>query len=188
MDIGINRALLNICIIAVALCLFKMIIPENFAKKQVDFLVSCFFLASIAFLLTGAGINFDYDTAFSFKETAYADFDESYTKAREQALQKELSYTLKTILEKERIFPEEILISVNISDKYSISINEIRLVFVAEELMATNTDVSEIAEVGDISEVAETPEQLETLKQAIHIVQKEVGGNILVTGEFINGR
>jgi hypothetical protein len=142
-----------------------MLVPENTMKKQADFLIACFFLSSLVFFFTAGRINLGEGFDFGFETVAYRDFDEEYTKAQIRAARQEMSRILSTALADEGIFPQEILTSVNISDKYSISINEIRLVFLKKE-------------------DEENDEEIEMLKQAVYIVQKEVGGDILITGEF----
>jgi hypothetical protein len=162
-----REILLNICLTAIALCLFKMLIPENSMKKQADFLVACFFLASMAFFFTNGRVNFNYNKEFLSENIPYVEFQEEYANAQKRAIERELHSSLSRVLAEEDIFPQEINISVHISDKYSISINEIRLVLVSE---------------GD----DESEEDLEALKKAIHIIQKEVGDGILITGELKN--
>ncbi|MCL2633894.1 MAG: hypothetical protein FWD34_05195 [Oscillospiraceae bacterium] len=160
-----NQVLLNICLTAIGLCLFKMLIPENHMKKQTNFLVACFFLASLLFFFTSGGINLAGALDFSSSETSYINFEEHYMNAQKRAVENEIGKEMKTriepILAEEGIYPQEIYTIVNISDTYSISINEIRLVF--PEM---------------------TEESLEVMKKAIDITQEEVGDRILVSGDF----
>jgi len=169
-----REIILNICLTAIALCLFKMLLPESSMKKQTNFLIACFFLASMMFFFTTGRINFahgaEFDIGlFSGEGISYANFDEEYAEAVRRATERELHSKLLRVLDEEDIHLEEIYVSVNISDKYSISINEIKLVFLSQ-------DVNEESE--------EFQEQLKVLRNAIHIVQKEVGGRVFVTGEF----
>jgi len=164
-----REILLNICLTAIALCLFKMLIPENVMKKQANFLIACFFFASLMFFFTSGRINFAYGADFGGETIPYINFDEGYTEAKREAIATEMRARLNAVLVKENIYPMEIFtivsISDNISDKYSISINEIRLVFRSK---------------GD----EEDDEEIEILKKAVQIVQKEVGKDITITGEF----
>ena len=169
-----REILLNICITAIALCLFKMLLPENAMKKQANFLIACFFLASMVFFFTTGKLEFaggdDFTAVFSDSDdndNAFIDFEQAYAHAQTRAIERETRSKLTEILAKEKLFFEEIYTSINISDKYSISINEIRLVSLSE-----NPDEP-------------SPTELESLTKAIHIVQKEVGVDITVTGEFI---
>jgi len=153
--------LLNICLTAIALCLFKMLIPENSMKKQADFLIACFFLASLLFFFTSGGIDFSSALTVPEGEVPYVNFEETYQKAQQRVIGIEMRNRINAVLELEGIYPEEIYTIVNISGKYSISINEIRLVLSDKE-------------------------DMEILKKAIYITQKEVGDSILVSGDFIN--
>ena len=161
--------LLNICLTAVALCLFKMLIPENSMKKQTDFLVACFFLASLVFFFTSGSVNITYGAEHNDIniDIPYINFDEEYTKAQKRAIDREIDFTLSRLLARENIFPQEILTNINISDELCISINEIRLVFLK-------------------AEDEENDEEIEILREAMSIVRKEVGESILITGEFKN--
>jgi hypothetical protein len=142
-----------------------MLIPENSMKKQASFLISCFFLASMMFFFSSGRVNLNEGVQFVLDEIPYINFDEQYSNAKRQSIALEMKTKLNTVLAADEIYPQEILTIVDISDKYRISINEIRLVFLKSE-----------------SEPSET--ELDTLKKAIHIVQKEVGDDILITGEF----
>ena len=168
-----KEILLNVCMTAIALCIFKMLIPENSMKKQTNFLISCFFLASLAFFFTSGKANFGVTAdsfEFSLEDSAYSDFSESYAESQKRAFERELRANLERVLKENQINVKEIHVSVNISDKFSISINEIRLVLVTQEQGLCEEELNE--------------EDLKALKEAIHIVKKEVGLDILVTGEF----
>jgi hypothetical protein len=151
-----------------------MLLPENVMKKQVDFLIACFFLASVLFFFTtgrfdlAQGLNLD---DFSHNEHSYTDFEREFTAAQvravEREVQREMRFRIAEILAEQGLFAQEICTSVNISDSHSISISEVRLVF------AVQGD-----EPGD--------EELAMLRDAIHIIQKEVGERVLVTGEIKN--
>jgi len=121
--------ILNICFIAVATALFRMLIPENSFKKQIGFLISCFFITSIVALITNADINFDEFTGIEFgTESNYIDFSEQTTAARKRAIGEEVAARVREVLAEHEIYPSKIYVIVNISGLYSISINEIRLV------------------------------------------------------------
>ncbi|MCL1866651.1 MAG: hypothetical protein FWF82_04505 [Oscillospiraceae bacterium] len=167
-----REILLNICLTAVALCLFKMLIPETSSKKQTDFLISCFFLASLIFFFSSDTVSLGavYGEESPQINIPYIDFDSQYADAQSKAVEGEMNRLVRRILADENIFPEEIYTIINISDKYSISINEIRLVSIKEKTDETD-------------EVSET--QLEELKKAIQIIQKEVGDSIIISGEFV---
>ncbi|MCL1902923.1 MAG: hypothetical protein FWF94_00710 [Oscillospiraceae bacterium] len=180
-----REILLNICMTSIALCLFKMLIPENSLKKQTDFLVACFFLSVLAFFFTSGRVNFAEEATFIIENIPYADFNEEYVNAQKRAVERETQASLLRVLNDGGIFPEEIYVIVNISDKYSISINEIRLVLVSVRQETDGGD--ETVEPGDShtdTESEPSEKELNELKEAVKIVQKEVGGNILISGEF----
>jgi len=157
-----REILLNICLTAIALCMFKMLLPENSMKKQADFLIACFFLASLVFFFTSGRISLNYNEDITRVNIPFADFEGAYSEAQGNAVSRETSRAVMQILNNQEIYPQEIVTSVNISDKYSISINEIRLVFESEV------------------------EDFDNLTRAVHILQKEVGGNTIISGEFKN--
>ena len=164
-----REILLNICMTAIALCLFKMLIPDNSMKKQADFLISCFFLASMLFFFTSGRMDFAKGADFSQETIPYINFDEEYAKAQRNAIGNEMRLKIMNVLADEGIYPEEIYVIVNISGKQSISINEIRLVFLKQT---------------DSEEFEESEEEIEILREAVRITRKEVGRDITVTGEF----
>jgi hypothetical protein len=121
--------LLNICFIAAGSALFRMLVPENSFKKQISFLISCFFITAVVSLVRGVNIDFDSFDGVEFGEQAsYIDFTEQTTSARKRAIAEEMSLRVRGVLEAEEIYPSKIYVIVNISGLYSISINEILLV------------------------------------------------------------
>jgi len=157
-----RQAILNICLVAIALSLFKTLIPETGMKKQTDFLVACFFAASVLFLFTKGGIDLVKNIDFSAEQAAYADFGERYAETQKRAIGVQIKERIGGVLAARGIYPDEIYTVVNISNKYSISINEIRLVFRADP----------------------ENEVMEVMKEAVAVAQKEVGDSILVSGEL----
>jgi hypothetical protein len=178
-----REILLNICLTAIALCLFKMLLPENTLKKQADFLIACFFLASLTLFFTSGRVNFANGLEFSEENIPYIDFEEEYANAQKRAIEREMKARIQRVLAAESLLAEEIYVFVNISDKFSISITEVRLVFLGDGAVPHNDEGEQEDEIDEINETNdEINPALETLKQAIHIVQKEVGDSVLVTG------
>jgi hypothetical protein len=125
--------ILNICFIAVATALFRMLVPENSFKKQISFLISCFFITAVISLITNSDLDFDEFTGIEFgTESNYIDFTEQTTSARKRAIGEEVAARVRTVLEAEEIYPSKIYVIVNISGLYSISINEIVLVLLPD--------------------------------------------------------
>jgi len=160
-----RQVLLNICFVAVALSLFKMLVPENSMKKQTDFLTACFFTASVLFMFTAGRVNLadalDLNSEIIPKTTNFADYGLKYAEAQKKAIGAEIREKVGALLSADGIYPDEIYTVVNISGKYGISINEIRLVF---------RDRGE--------------ETFEIMSRATAAVQREVGESILVSGEL----
>jgi len=106
-----------------------MLVPENSFKKQIGFLISCFFITAVISLVSGVNINFDEFTDIEFGTGGgFIDFSEQTTQARKRAIAEELSSRVREVLERDEIYPSKIYVIVNISGLYSISINEILLV------------------------------------------------------------
>jgi len=127
--VKIKTILLNICLIAAATALFRMLVPENSFRKQIGFLISCFFITAVASMITNADLNFDGVSGVEFgREHEIIDFSEQTTSERKRAIAEELSGRVRELLEQNEIYPSKIYVIVNISGLYSISINEIKLV------------------------------------------------------------
>ena len=195
-----REILLNICMTAIALCLFKMLLPDNTAKKQADFLVACFFLASLVFFFTTGKLNLAHGVELPDIYIPYVDFDTEYTKAQKNAIERELNRKTARLLADEGLAPDEIIAKVEIfendcpnSDKYSISISEIRIVLPYEPFEPVVHEINESEQLesdggSELESESESkrpfPEDLERLKRAIYAIQKEVGDKVLVTGTF----
>jgi phenylpyruvate tautomerase PptA (4-oxalocrotonate tautomerase family) len=124
-----REILLNISLVAIAAALFRMLVPENSFKKQISFLVACFFIMSVVSLVSGVEINLSEIEGVEFApETKFIDFSEQTTAQRKRAIGEELSERVRDILNENGFYPSKIYVIVNISGLYSISINEIRLV------------------------------------------------------------
>ncbi|MCL2077095.1 MAG: stage III sporulation protein AF [Oscillospiraceae bacterium] len=131
-----REILLNISLVAVATALFRLLVPENNFKKQISFLISCFFITAVISFITGGGFgnldaaglanNFD-NLKFNDAEQ-FVDFTEQTVSQRKRAIAEELSGRVRELLAENDIYPSKIYVIVNISGLYSISINEIKLV------------------------------------------------------------
>lgn len=128
-----REVLLNICLTAVAVSLFKMLIPENTFKKQINFLISCFFIVSVIFFISGGNYDISALQETLRQENTYVDFSEEITKERRREISEKMTERVKEVLAEEEIYPKKIYIIVNISGIYSISINEIKLVLSDED-------------------------------------------------------
>jgi hypothetical protein len=111
-----------------------MLVPESSFKKQISFLISCFFITAVISLVSGISIDFNEFSGVEFGDSSggnFIDFSGQTTSARKRAIAEELSGRVREVLEAENIYPSKIYVIVNISGLYSISINEILLVLPA---------------------------------------------------------
>lgn len=118
---------LCICLVAVATTLYKMLVPEGSLSKQINFLITCFFLAGILQNITGSDMFEDLRGAMVTNGT-YIDFSAQISAEQKEKIAAEVSGKVREALAAHDIFPEKIYVVVNISGLYSISINEIELV------------------------------------------------------------
>lgn len=159
-----SGVLLNICFVAVAVSLVRMLIPDNRYQKQMSFLVACFFTASVVFYVTGADADLSGLAAEMKEAGRYVDFSEEVSRERASEIGKEISDSVRQVLEDEGISPEKIYVNVNISGLYSISISEIKLVLPRSSYGAY-------------------PDYEAYRDAAVRITAREVGAKITVTVE-----
>lgn len=142
-----NDLLLNVAVIAIATALFRLLIPENTFKKQLSFLISCFFLSAVFFSVTNG--QFDLDIGSLTKTTnEYVDFSEQLREHTTRTIAEEMRKEVAALLAEKNITAEEIGIIVNISEVGSISISEIRLVL-NEEKDLSEAEKTLLESVGD---------------------------------------
>ncbi len=124
------------CIAAVCMGLFKMLIPENKFKKQLSALVACVFLLTGITAASGAEIDLDEDKFDLGVNTDYISFSNRVNEELKKKICDEMRDKIRAVLSEQEIYPEEIHIIVNISGLYSIDITQVELVFRAEEQAA----------------------------------------------------
>jgi len=153
-----REILLNICLVAVATALFRMLVPENSFRKQIGFLTACFFITAVISLVSGREAVFGDVSGVDFgTESKFIDFSEQTTKQRKQAIGEELSGRVREVLNRNGIEPSKIYVIVNISGLYSISINEIKLVLPPESDFIKASAIVE-KEVGEGIKVTFVPQ------------------------------
>ena len=133
--------LTTVCIAAIAAALFRMLVPENKAEKQIAFLVVCVFLLTCASALTGAEIDLNADVYDIGTSADYIGFSGEVNKS----LQKKICKVYELMNENE-IYPEEIHVIVNISGLYSIDITQVKLVLGEEQRGAATAAAELLAE------------------------------------------
>lgn len=130
------RFLSTVCIAAVCMGLFKMLIPENKFKKQLSALIACVFLLTGITAASGAEIDLDEDRFDLGINADYISFSNQVNEELKKRICDEMREKIRTILNGSEIYPDEIHIIVNISGLYSIDITQVELVFRAEEQAA----------------------------------------------------
>ncbi len=135
--------LTTVCIAAIAAALFRMLVPENKAEKQIAFLVVCVFLLTCASALTGAEIDLNADVYDIGTSADYIGFSGEVNKSLQKKICKDMSDKLYELMNENGIYPEEIHVIVNISGLYSIDITQVKLVL-GEEQRGAATAASEL--------------------------------------------
>ena len=109
----IKEAALGICLLAVAVGLFRMLIPDGKYKTQITFLTACIF--SVCVLSTVTKLVPVIDTEIAVSTVPAVDFSD---KLSEQALLANNGYSCS-----------KIYITANIDGAFCISITEVELLF-----------------------------------------------------------
>ncbi len=123
-----NDILLNISAAAIITAVFKMLVPDERHGKQINLLISCFFIVSVINIFKSNSDLIKLNDLFQI-DTSYADYSVIVEKQTADETANALRARLYAELEKENISPEKIYIDINISESGSISISKIRLVF-----------------------------------------------------------
>ena len=145
-----QEMVLNVSLVAIAAGLFRMLIPDSTFKKQIAFLVACFFAVSTINVFKNGSIDISALSQAMRQEGVYTDFSAQEYQMTQTEIAQRLSDSLKEKLEAEEIYPENIFVIVDISGSFSISIIEIRLVFSAQQAeLAANAEEKVKEEVGD---------------------------------------
>lgn len=111
---------------------YKALVPSDKMSSQVKLLVSCFFMVSVINAVSGAVPFWDISDILD-ADTSYNDYSVQLEKLTAEETANELRKRISEKLAEENISPEKIYIDVNISDSGSISISEIKLVFIRKE-------------------------------------------------------
>ena len=57
-----KEMIVSVCLVSVATAIFKMLVPENSFKKQISFLIACFFAISLMSILTKGKFEVDFSS------------------------------------------------------------------------------------------------------------------------------
>lgn len=135
---------------AIAAALFRMLVPENKAAKQISLLIVCVFLLTGASALTGAELDLNADAYELGANADYIGFSGDVNKSLQEKVCRDMSDRLYALLNENGIYPEEIHVIVNISGLYSINITQVKLVFGANQHDAAAAAAELLA--GELSE------------------------------------
>ena len=125
--------LTTVCIAAIAAALFRMLVPENKAAKQVSLLIASVFLLTAISAFSGAEIDINADVYDIGASADYIGFSGEVNKSLQKKICKDMSEKVCSILNENGFFPEQVHVIVNISGLYSIDITQVKLVFGKDE-------------------------------------------------------
>lgn len=127
----------TVCVAAIIMAIFRVIVPENKFKKQISFLIAGVFLLTGISAAAGTEFDFSLENNALFESEKYVQFSGNVNEALRKQICDEMSDKIYKLLNEREIYPKEVHIIVNISGLYSISIRQVRLVFgVGEEAAA----------------------------------------------------
>lgn len=138
--------LTTVCIAAIAAALFRMLVPENKAEKQIAFLVVGVFLLTCVSALTGTELDLNADAYEIGANADYIGFSGEVNKSLQKKICKDMSDKLYKLMNENGIYPEEIHVIVNISGLYSIDITQVKLVLGGEQRGAAAAAAELLAE------------------------------------------
>ncbi len=130
------KFLSTVCIAAIIIAIFRIIIPENKFKKQIAFLAAGVFLVTGISAVAGAEFDLDGEDTALIESERFVQFSGEVNENLRKKICDEMSDKIYGLLNEREIYPEEVHIIVNISGLYSISIRQVKLVFSAEERAA----------------------------------------------------
>ena len=127
-----KELLISICVTAIMTGVYKALAPSDKAAPQMKLLVSCFFTVSVISAVSGSVPFWDISGILG-ADTSYNDYSVQLEKLTAEETTSELRRRISEKLAEENIVPEKIYIDINISDSGSISISEIKLVFIRKD-------------------------------------------------------
>lgn len=130
------KFLSTVCVAAIVVAIFRVIVPENKFKKQISFLIAGVFLLTGISAVAGAEFDFSEENAALFESEKFVQFSGNVNENLRKQICDEMSEKIYCLLNNHEIYPKEVHIIVNISGLYSISIRQVKLVFNAGEQAA----------------------------------------------------
>lgn len=123
--------LVSICIAAVCIALYKLLVPENKFSGQISFLCVCVFLLTGINAVSGVEIDLSADAYELGVDENYIEFSQITEEQARKRVGTEMREKIAAILTEHEIFPDEIHVIINISGLYGIDISQVKLVFSA---------------------------------------------------------
>ena len=141
-----KEMIVSVCIVSIATAIFRMLVPESSFKKQISFLVACFFMISLMSIFTKGNFDMDFDSPSIESSKEFLDISKKVNDKAYRTIGENLADKIRKILSENGIVAKQILINVNIPNLYSISISEVRLVFDSSEVDKANRAVEIVQE------------------------------------------
>ena len=127
-----KEVLFSICVTAMLTAVYKALVPADRFGAQIKLLVACFFTVSVINAMCGVVPFWDI-SEITDTDTSYNDYSVRFRELTADETAGNLRKAISEKLGEHGITPEKIYIDVDISDNGSISISEIKLVFVQKE-------------------------------------------------------
>lgn len=140
------RFMSTVCLAAICMAVFRLLIPENKFQKQISLLIMCVFLLTSISAFGNIEINLDEDAFELGVNTDYITFSEQVNENIREKVCADMEAKVRDLLNKREIYPDEIHVIVNISGLYSIDITQVKLVFSAEDRVAAEAAAEILAE------------------------------------------
>lgn len=141
--------LTSICIAAVAMALFRLLVPENKFSKQISLLIACVFLLTGITAVSGADFNLS-DSVEIGENADYIRFSGQVDEELKQQVCRNMEEKIRALLAENGLFPEEVHIIVNISGLYGINISEVKVLFGGGAAVENAREILENALSGEI--------------------------------------
>lgn len=123
------KFLSTVCISAILIAVFRILVPENKFKKQISFLAAGVFLLSGISAISRTEFDFSLDNPELLESESFVQFSGEVNENLRKKICDDMSEKIYTLLNEHEICPKEVHIIVNISGLYSISIRQVKLVF-----------------------------------------------------------
>jgi Cu/Ag efflux pump CusA len=121
-----KEVLLNICLVAAAAGIFKLLAPERIFKSQISFLISCFFIVSVITIISQG--KYEFSEIAKIKTPDIADFSNQMLIEEKNAVASEIEKRLTEKLKENGVSVKKITVNINISPENRISISDIKVV------------------------------------------------------------